>query len=153
MRGLCLACAVAFAAVLFLLPLASSPVAQESGEQSKEAEYTVRAKVPLQVPDVEKRRKNPVPAGKESIERGGRLFASQCAMCHGEKGDGTGELAGKLEFELPDFTRPEALRNRTDGELYYVLTHGCRNMPGDDRLSDEWKWDLINHIRSMSSGG
>ena len=36
-------------------------------------------------------RKNPVRFSEISVERGKKIFQTQCVMCHGEKGDGKGE--------------------------------------------------------------
>ena len=60
------------------LLLASIVVAQE------------RSGAVLAIPDEERKRANPVPATAESIDNGKLLFSSQCAMCHGANGDGSG---------------------------------------------------------------
>jgi cytochrome c5 len=110
-------------------------------------------KCSLEIPEAEKNRKNPVPASPESLERGKTIFSSQCAMCHGEKGDGKGKLAEKYDFKSVDFTDAARQKQRTDGEYFYILTKGCGHMPGEgERLPEAWKWDLVNHIRTLASG-
>ncbi|MDX1389672.1 MAG: cytochrome c [Acidobacteriota bacterium] len=105
---------------------------------------------PSEIPEAEKNRKNPVETTPESIERGQTLFWSQCAMCHGEKGDGKGELAERYDFVVVDFTDAALQKKRTDGELFYLLTVGKDHMPGEgERMPDAWKWDLVNYIRTL----
>jgi mono/diheme cytochrome c family protein len=115
--------------------------------RSAEGEQTPTADVPLEIPKDWKEHRNPRPADEQSVSNGKTLFSSQCVMCHGASGDGSGALAARLKFKMPDFTEPN---KRADGELFYILTHGHGKMPGEgDRLSDETKWDLVNYIRSL----
>jgi mono/diheme cytochrome c family protein len=109
------------------------------------------AEVPQSIPESAKRTTNPVPASAESVAQGLEMYASQCAMCHGANGDGSGELAKTLKMTMPDFSDPEALKKRTDGELFYIVTHGHGRMQGDgERLDPEWRWHMINAVRSMA---
>jgi mono/diheme cytochrome c family protein len=72
-------------------------------------------------------------------------------MCHGAKGDGTGDLVERLGYEMPDFTDPKQQKSRADGELYYVLSHGHGKMRGQEgRLDDKARWDLVNYVRSFA---
>ena len=114
---------------------------------------TPAVKCSLDIPAAEKKRENPVSPSPASLERGKNIFSSQCAMCHGEGGDGKGKLADQYDFVVVDFTDPERQKKRTDGEYFYILTEGCGHMPGEgERLPELWKWDLINHIRTLASG-
>jgi len=118
-----------------------------------EAEPTTPdAAVAAEIPEEARSLKSPVPSSAKSIEQGQRLFASQCAMCHGKTGDGSGDLAVRLKMVVPDFSSEEKQKARTDGELFYILTEGHGRMQGQgDRLSEEWRWDLVNAIRSMAT--
>jgi mono/diheme cytochrome c family protein len=104
---------------------------------------------PIVVPEAEKSRKNPVPPSPETIESGRSLFASQCTMCHGAKGNGRGDLAARLKLAVPDFTSARQQQKRTDGELFYILTHGHGEMPPERRLPDQQKWEIIHYIRTL----
>lgn len=107
----------------------------------------------IDIPAAEKDRKNPVPATADSIENGKLLFSSQCTMCHGSTGDGSGVLVERLNLQVPDFTNAEGMRERSDGELFYILTNGHGRMPGQgDRFKDEIKWNLINFVRTLPAG-
>lgn len=84
------------------------------------------------------------------MERGKKLFQTQCAMCHGEKGDGKGELAAEMKIQPPDFTKPETPKNRTDGELFTIIDTGSDIMPGQGkRMRDRHKWEIVNYLRAL----
>jgi len=106
------------------------------------------------IPETARNRPNPRPATPESVAAGGRTFSSQCTMCHGASGDGSGDLVARLKLEMPDFTDRSQRKARTDGELFYILTHGNGRMRGEgNRLSDDVKWDIVNYVRSLGSDG
>jgi mono/diheme cytochrome c family protein len=104
---------------------------------------------PLVIPEAEKNRKNPVPVVPEAIEAGRVTFASQCAMCHGLKGDGRGDLAASLKLKIPDLTTPAIQKKRTDGDWYYIISTGHGQMPGEQRLLPQNRWEMINFMRSL----
>jgi cytochrome c5 len=107
----------------------------------------------LVIPDEAKQMQNPVEATKESVDYGKLIFSSQCAMCHGKTGDGTGDLVGRLNLTMPDLSDAAELGKRTDGELFYIMTKGCQRMPAqEERLKDKVKWDLVNYIRTLPAG-
>ena len=121
----------------------------QAGQEKKETPQAELPK-PLVIPDEEKNRKNPVPESPESVETGKKLYPSQCGLCHGEKGDGKGDLAVELKFEMPDFTTAEWQKKRSDGELNYILTTGHGRMPGQGgRLQEAQKWHLVNFLRTL----
>jgi len=95
-------------------------------------------------------KKNPIRFSEASVERGKRVFKTQCALCHGEKGDGKGDLATEMKLTLPDFTKSDTLANRTDGELFAIVGTGKDPMPGQKgRLTDQHIWNLVNYLRAL----
>jgi len=99
----------------------------------------------------DKARKNPVKFTEISVERGKKIYATQCALCHGDKGDGKGELGADMKLNLPDFTKPDTLKNRTDGEIFAIIGTGPEPMPSQTgRLSDLHRWNLVNYLRAVS---
>lgn len=120
---------------------------------SQEKKESVPAPAPAQlvIPPEEAKRENPVKPTEASIAEGKKLYGYQCAMCHGEKGDGKSELAESMKLTLKDYTSPEALKDFTDGALFYILEKGKNHMPGQEgRMSAHQKWNLVNFIRSLS---
>ena len=106
---------------------------------------------PATISAEDKARKNPVKFTDVSVERGKKLYATQCALCHGDKGDGKGELATDMKLNLPDFTKPDTLKDRTDGELFTIIGAGQDPMPPQaGRLTVEHRWNLVNYLRALS---
>ncbi len=133
-----------------LIALAS--VTAQSPEPSPVPDQAVpEIAVPAPIPDEARQRKNPQPTTPESIANGEEVYLRQCVMCHGSSGDGKGSMVGKLDVQMPDFTKPKALSERTDGDLFYIVTQGHGRMPaGGVRLRDDQKWDLVNFLRTLS---
>ena len=139
---------------LLLVAAAALVTLVVAGSQTEEAqEEGEPAPAKIKIPDEERGRENPVSATPESIKNGKMLFSSQCTMCHGDLGAGDGSLVERLNLTMPNFTDAAKLGQRTDGELFYILTEGCRRMPGQERrFKDEIKWDLVNYIRTLPQG-
>jgi mono/diheme cytochrome c family protein len=96
-------------------------------------------------------RKNPLRFSEISVERGKKIYETQCAMCHGEKGDGKGEIVADMKINPPDFTKPGVLDKRTDGDLFTIIQVGDATMPGQGkRMTDTVKWELVNYLRSLT---
>ena len=107
----------------------------------------------FKIPPEDAKRENPVKPTAASVADGKHTFASQCAMCHGKDGDGKGDLAQDMKLKLRDYRDPVALKDVTDGEMFYILTKGKGDMPGQEgRMKPEQLWNLINYIRSLSKG-
>ena len=117
---------------------------------SQETSSTPAQTHQLVITPEQKALKNPVKFTEESAEKGKKLFATQCAMCHGQTGNGKGDLAEVMHITPPDFTKPETLANRTDGELFTIIDSGTGSMPGEaKRLKENQAWDLVNFLRTL----
>jgi mono/diheme cytochrome c family protein len=102
------------------------------------------------VPPEAAARVNPVKPTPESLAKGKKLYGFDCAMCHGKDGDGKGDMAEDMK-NVTDFTNPAALKNRSDGELFYVTRNGKGEMPPEgDRAKDDDIWNMVNYIRSLA---
>jgi len=96
---------------------------------------------------------NPVKPSPESLARASKWWKLDCAMCHGKDGDGKGSLAADMKLKIADFTDPSTLKDRTDGEIFYVIKNGHQDMPPEgDRIKPQENWDLVNYVRSLSAG-
>jgi mono/diheme cytochrome c family protein len=106
---------------------------------------------PATVSAEDKARKNPVKFTDVSVQRGKKIYNTQCALCHGEKGDGKGDAAEDMKLTLPDFTNADVLKDRTDGELFTLIGTGKDPMPGQGgRMTDPQRWNLVNYLRALS---
>ncbi|MBZ5614501.1 MAG: cytochrome c [Acidobacteriia bacterium] len=95
-------------------------------------------------------RVNPVKPTQESLAKAKKMYAIDCAMCHGDKGDGKGDMASDIK-NVTDFTNPDALKNHTDGQLFHTIRHGKGDMPPEgDRAKDDDIWNLVNYVRAFA---
>jgi mono/diheme cytochrome c family protein len=108
------------------------------------------AKSSDKIPPEAAARTNPVKPSEESLGKARKFYTIDCAMCHGKDGDGKGEMASDMK-NVTDFTNPDALKNHTDGELFYVIRNGRGEMPPEgDRAKDNDVWNLVNLVRSFA---
>lgn len=143
--------------LLVLAIMAGSVCAQEQKPPAEEKGTTAApptapgAPHPPKVTPEDAARKNPIKYTTLSVERGAKLYRTQCAMCHGEKGDGKGEMVEEMKITPTDFTKPETLKDRSDGTIYAIIGAGSEVMPGQGtRMTETHKWNLINYLRSLS---
>ncbi|MCP5155236.1 MAG: c-type cytochrome [Ectothiorhodospiraceae bacterium] len=61
------------------------------------------------------------------IERGGRLFAANCSVCHGDRGDGRSRASGSLYPPPRDFTSAQAAADLTRERMIFSVTNGRPN--------------------------
>jgi len=102
------------------------------------------------IPPEAAQKTNPVKPTPESHAKAKKLYAMDCAMCHGEKGDGKGDMASDMK-NVTDFTNPDSMKGRTDGELFYIIRKGKGEMPPEgDRAKDDDVWSLVNYIRAFA---
>jgi mono/diheme cytochrome c family protein len=96
--------------------------------------------------------RNPVKPTAESQARAKTLYRVDCAMCHGDNGNGKTDLATNMELTLGDWTDSKTLAGREDWELFNIIRVGKGKMPpeGDGRASDNQVWNLVIYIRSFS---
>src|ERR1700739_3537338 len=63
-------------------------------------------------------RVNPVKSSPEGLAEARKMFGYDCAMCHGEKGDGKGDLVDSMKLTMHDWREPATLAKMTDGEIF-----------------------------------
>jgi mono/diheme cytochrome c family protein len=104
------------------------------------------------IPVAAARMANPITPTPVSQAHAKNVYGIDCAMCHGAKGDGKGDpgIISDMSLTMMDFTNPDTLKNRTDGELFYIIKNGQGKMPGEDRANTNEIWNLVVYLRSMS---
>ena len=103
------------------------------------------------VPAEDAGKANPVKITAESLAKGKKWWGIDCSMCHGDNGDGKGDVAQDSKLRIVNFTDPVTLKSRTDGEIYWVIKNGNPDMPPEGpRVKGEELWDLVNYVRSLS---
>jgi mono/diheme cytochrome c family protein len=94
---------------------------------------------------------NPVKPSPESMARAKKLFGYDCTMCHGENGDGKGDLAGDFKNKPRDYTDPASLKEFTDAQLFTIIKDGKGDMPPEGkRAKPDDIWGLVNYVRSFA---
>ena len=87
----------------------------------------------------------------EARGRGQALFATHCALCHGERGDGKGARASGFERRPADFTDPYWRRRTTPRRVFFAVREGVRGtaMPSWEWLSEGETWDLVAYVLTL----
>lgn len=100
------------------------------------------------VPPDAAQKANPVKPTSESLAKGKKVYAVDCALCHGDKGDGKNDMDIK---NVPDFTNADVQKNSTDGEWFYIIRKGVGDMPPEEasRAKDDDVWSLVNYVRAF----
>ena len=94
---------------------------------------------------------NPVRPTAESQTHAKKVYGYDCAMCHGANGNGKGDVVADLKLTLKDYTDAAALKDMTDGELFYIIKNGKGQMPGEgDRAKPDDLWNMVILVRSFS---
>ena len=136
-RTLVLPALLLFVTLLFAQQPASKPVAPKT--PSYESIPVSAVKEP-----------NPVKSTPESLARAKRWWTMDCEMCHGKNGDGKGDTAKEMKLTMADFTNPDTLKDRTDGEIFYIIKNGHNDMPAEgERVKTDETWDLVNYVRAF----
>lgn len=94
---------------------------------------------------------NPVKPTPESQARAKKMYGYDCALCHGATGNGKGDVVGDMKLVLKDYTDPAALKDMSDGELFYIIKNGKGQMPSEgDRAKPEDMWNMVILVRSFA---
>lgn len=107
-------------------------------------------------------RSNPFPITTGGLERGKELYTINCAICHGDKGDGGGYLVRDANPAAgdPGGKYPAAPANllldtfllSSNGRFYHGIMYGKNAMGAyKDKLSFEERWQVIHYIRSLQA--
>jgi mono/diheme cytochrome c family protein len=94
---------------------------------------------------------NPVTPTAESQAHARMQYGIDCAMCHGANGNGKGDLVGDMHLSMKDLTDPAALKDMSDGQLFYIIRNGRGKMPAEgDRAKADDVWNLVILVRSFA---
>jgi mono/diheme cytochrome c family protein len=90
---------------------------------------------------------NPVPVTEASLAAGRMQFQINCAVCHGDNADGTGNAT---RFGFPAISlQNETAKGRTDGYIFGMIRNGRGLMPPYNRIEERDRWDVINYLRAL----
>lgn len=99
-------------------------------------------------PEEAAKRPNPVPGDRVSLERGGKLYQTHCAACHGPKGRGDGPVGAALKPKPANLA--EMAGRHPDGDFAWKIENGRGVMPAwKGTVSETRIWDIVNFIQSL----
>jgi mono/diheme cytochrome c family protein len=100
---------------------------------------------------------NPLPATADHLSSAQRIYEgkagrSNCAMCHGSKGDGKGPLATLYDPPPRNFACAQTVNGIPDGQLFWIVKYGSpgTGMPPHLELSEQQLWQLVLYLRKLA---
>jgi mono/diheme cytochrome c family protein len=97
------------------------------------------------------RKENPVKSSPEVLAAAKKVFGYDCAMCHGESGNGKGDLVESMSLKMKDWHDPAVLTGLSDGDIYDLIVKGKDKMVGEgDRLAPAKVWGLVHYVRTFA---
>jgi mono/diheme cytochrome c family protein len=94
---------------------------------------------------------NPVKSSPEVLAAAKKVFGYDCAMCHGESGNGKGDLVESMSLKMKDWHDPAVLSGISDGDIYDLIVKGKDKMVGEgDRLAPAKVWGLVHYVRTFA---
>jgi glucose/arabinose dehydrogenase len=86
--------------------------------------------------------KNPYESQPSAAAKG--VFHQRCARCHGENGEGSGNIPSLAS---------EKLESVTPGEVFWYITKGDINngMPSWAALPKRQRWQIVNYVKSLAA--
>ncbi|WP_159801028.1 cytochrome c [Flavobacterium sp. MK4S-17] len=93
--------------------------------------------------------KSPLAADEIDMPRAEQLFTIYCAICHGDKGDGKGNLVKREKFlGVPSYKDREI----TEGSIFHVITYGLNSMGSHaNQLNQEERWQVTHYVLKLRS--
>jgi len=85
---------------------------------------------------------NPFEGTQSAAQAGQKLFARECAACHGKNAGGIGKA--------PPLVTPDVSR-AAPGALFWVLRNGSmkRGMPSFAHLPEPQRWQIVSYLKSL----
>lgn len=107
---------------------------------------------------------NPLPNDMEVLKTGRRAYNIYCIVCHGERGEGDGNIIPSLNDSTtlnsghtakstnhfpPQPINTVRVQKMTDGYLFNYITHGGAVMPKYGHLPVEMRWSIVRYLRVL----
>lgn len=94
-------------------------------------------------------------ATPELLKQGKASFTTNCAVCHGEQGDGSGPAAVALNPKPRNFGTEKFKNGDTAEAIFATLEKGLPNttMVAFAHLSEQERWALAFHVLELKKTG
>ncbi|HLS12653.1 MAG TPA: cytochrome c [Flavobacteriaceae bacterium] len=95
--------------------------------------------------------KNPLPVTEANLASGKHMYTVNCAVCHGDKGDGQGILPQREKFlGVPSFD--DQGRVLTSGSIYHVIMYGMNAMGSyASQTSEQERWQIVMYVENLKA--
>jgi len=96
---------------------------------------------------------NPVPPTDANLIAGIKLYAADCAVCHGAADGAASHIAKGLYQKAPQLAK-YGVEDDDDGETYWKLYHGIRmtGMPAfRETLTEDQLWKIALFLKNMNA--
>lgn len=99
--------------------------------------------------------KNPMAGdfSEATLKIGLKYYTTQCAVCHGDQGEGGEKLSVAQTMPLkPPSLLSTKIRTWTDGQIYNVIAVGQGLMgPYASHIPQKYRWQVVNYIRTLQT--
>lgn len=91
----------------------------------------------------------------DALAKAKKVYNMDCALCHGDTGDGKSDLAKDMQLTMTDWTDPKSLAGQSDAQLFDLIRKGKGKMPPEDasRAKDDQIRDVVMYIRTFGKEG
>jgi mono/diheme cytochrome c family protein len=91
----------------------------------------------------------PLPVTPELLERGQKVFAINCTVCHGAIGQGNGITSKYGLLGIANYHQ-DKYRQMADGQIFNTITHGFNTMMAyGDKVTVKDRWATTAYIRAL----
>ncbi len=121
----------------------TSPPHLERWAARKSLHATLRREAPKEAP--------PIPAAEANLLAGAKIYAANCAVCHGAADGKASNIAKGLYQRAPQLGR-RGVEDDPEGETYWIVRHGVRltGMPSFSKtLTDTELWQVALFLKHM----
>lgn len=93
--------------------------------------------------------KSPLDSTQVDYAKGGPLYAIYCGICHGNKGDGLGNLVKREKLlGIPSYS--DVGRAITEGSIYHTIHYGKNAMGSySNQLNEEERWQVVAYVLKL----
>lgn len=94
---------------------------------------------------------SPLDSTQVDVVRGKELYNIYCGICHGNKGDGQGNLVKREKIlGIPSYA--DAGRAINEGSVYHTIYHG-KNAMGSyaNQLNEEERWQVVSYVLKLKA--
>lgn len=93
---------------------------------------------------------NPVDSTEEVVAKGKELYAIYCLPCHGDTGQGDGEV-GKVFLGVPAYNVGR-VKDLPAGQIFHTITHGRGRMGAHgSQVSVEERWKITRYVQVLQN--